>query len=102
MVLGVTKQSAKIIIAGGRAVEYDYKGAPRRVGETTISGGGLMFGRPPTFIVALTRTGPATDSAHYHGPGREADATLVLTTSGCPNLAPRVWPIAYVTIDLSF
>lgn len=72
----------------------------KEIGETTISGG--AFGTPSTFIVTFTITGPATASAHYHGPGGEADAKLALTTSGCPNLAPRVWPIAYVTIDLSF
>ena len=83
------KTAAKIIIAGGGTVEYDYRGT-QRIGETTISGGALMFGTPSTFIVTFTITGPETASAHYHGPGGEADAKLVPTTSGCPNLAPGV------------
>ena len=37
--------AAKIIIGGGRVVEYDYRGKPQRVGETTISGDMLSFGR---------------------------------------------------------
>ncbi len=69
--------AAKIIIAGGRVVEYDYRGTPQGVGETTISADALSFGTPPTFVITLTRTGATTASAHYHGPGGEADAQLV-------------------------
>jgi|SRR6516164_5246604 hypothetical protein len=68
--------AAKIIIGGGRVIEYDYRGTPQEVGETTISGNTLSFGRPPNFAITLTRTGPTTASAHYHGPGGEADALL--------------------------
>jgi len=67
--------AAKIIIGGGRVVEYDYRGTPQKVGETTISGDTLSFGTPPSFVT-LTRTGAKTASAHYHGPGGEADALL--------------------------
>jgi hypothetical protein len=68
--------AARIIIAGGRVVEYDYRGTPQRFGVTTLSADGLSFGTPPDFVVTLTRTGEATASAHYHGPGGEADAQL--------------------------
>ena len=68
--------AAKIIIGGGRVVEYDYRGTPQKVGETTISGDTLSFGTPPSFVITLTRTGATTASAHYHGPGGEADALL--------------------------
>jgi hypothetical protein len=68
--------AAKIIIAGGRVVEYDYRGTPQKIGETTISGDTLSFGTPPSFAITLTRTGDTTASAHYHGPGGEADALL--------------------------
>ena len=68
--------AAKIIIGGGRVVEYDYRSAPQKVGETTISGDTLAFGTPPSFVITLTRTGATTASAHYHGPGGEADALL--------------------------
>ena len=68
--------AAKIIIGGGKVVEYDYRGNPQRVGETTISDKTLSFGNAPDFVVTLTRDGPATASAHYHGPGGEADAVL--------------------------
>jgi len=71
---GIT--AAKIIVAGGRVVEYDYRGNPQRVGETTISGNSLSFGTPPSFVVTLTGISPITASAHYHGPGGEADAVL--------------------------
>ncbi len=69
--------AARIIVGGGRAVEYDYRGIPQRgIGETTISGDVLAFGTPPSFMITLTRTGPATAKAHYHGPAGEADALL--------------------------
>jgi hypothetical protein len=68
--------AAKIIIGGGRVVEYDYRGTPQKVGETTISGDTLSFGTPPSFVITLTRTGATTASAHYHGPAGEADALL--------------------------
>src|SRR5580700_1798695 len=68
--------AAKVIVAGGRVVEYDYRGDPQRVGETTLSGNTLSFGTPPNFVVTLTRTSPTTASAHYHGPAGEADAVL--------------------------
>ena len=69
--------AAKIIIGGGTVVEYDYRGDPQRgIGETTISDKTLSFGTPPSFAVTLTRTGPTTASAHYHGPAGEADALL--------------------------
>ena len=69
--------AAKIIIGGSRVVEYDYRGAPQKgIGETTISGNILSFGTPPGFLITLTRTGPTTASAHYHGPAGEADALL--------------------------
>jgi len=68
--------AAKIIIGGGRVVEYDYRGTPQKVGETTIWGDTLAFGRPPSFDITLTRTGATTASAHYHGPGGEGDALL--------------------------
>ena len=71
------KTATKLIIGGGRAVEYDYRDAPQSgIGETTISGNTLTFGTPPNFIITLTKTGPKTASAHYHGPGGEADASL--------------------------
>jgi hypothetical protein len=69
--------AAKIIVGGGSVVEYDYRGNPQRgIGETTISGDTLSFGTPPSFVVTLTKTGPTTVSAHYHGPGGDADAVL--------------------------
>jgi hypothetical protein len=68
--------AAKVIIGGGRVVEYDYRGTPQKVGETTISGDTLSFGVPPSFVITLRRTGATTASAHYHGPGGEADALL--------------------------
>lgn len=68
--------AAKVIIAGGKVVEYDYRGVSQRVGETAISDKTLVFGNPPGFVVMLTRDGPTTASAHYHGAGGEADAVL--------------------------
>ena len=68
--------TAKSIIGGGRVVEYDYRGTPQKVGETTISEDTLSFGTPPSFVITLKRTGTTTASAHYHGPGGEADALL--------------------------
>jgi hypothetical protein len=69
--------AAKIIIGGGRALEYDYRGVPQPgISETVISDDKLSFGTPPGFIITLTRTGLTTASAHYHGPAGEADAML--------------------------
>jgi len=70
------RTAAKIIVAGGRVVEYDYIGTPQKVGETTVSGDVLSFGMPPTFIVTLKRTNASTASAHYHGPAGDAEAVL--------------------------
>ena len=72
---GIT--ATKIIIGGGKAIEYDYRGVPQKsIGETTISGNTLSFGTPPNFVITIKRTGPLTASAHYHGPAGEADALL--------------------------
>jgi hypothetical protein len=69
--------AAKIVIGGSKVLEYDYRGAPqKRIGETSVSDDKLSFGTPPGFIITLTKSGPTTASAHYHGPAGEADAML--------------------------
>ncbi|MBV9247419.1 MAG: hypothetical protein JO366_21695 [Methylobacteriaceae bacterium] len=69
--------ATKIIVSGGRVIEYDYKGAPQKnLGRTKISGDTLTFGTPPSFVVTLTSSGPSKASAHYHGPGGESNADL--------------------------
>jgi formylglycine-generating enzyme required for sulfatase activity/class 3 adenylate cyclase len=68
----------KIIISGDNVLEYDSNGNPQRgFGQTIISGNTLTFGTPPEFVVALTKRGPSTAAAHYHGPSGELDGELV-------------------------
>jgi formylglycine-generating enzyme required for sulfatase activity/class 3 adenylate cyclase len=68
----------KIIISGDNVLEYDYNGNPQRdLGQMIISGNTLTFGTPPGFVIRLTKRGPTTAAAHYHGPSGEADGELV-------------------------
>ena len=70
--------AAKIIISEGNVLEYDYRGHPQKgLGQTIISGNTLTFGTPPGFVTTLTKRGPTTAAAHYHGPSGEADAASV-------------------------
>jgi hypothetical protein len=60
--------AAKIIISGGNVLEYDYRGNPQKgLGQTIISGNTLTFGTPPGFVITLTKRGPTTAAARYHG-----------------------------------
>jgi formylglycine-generating enzyme required for sulfatase activity/class 3 adenylate cyclase len=70
---------AKIIISGdNRVLEYDSNGNPQRgLGQMMISGNTLTFGTPPEFVITLTKRGPTTATAHYHGPSGELDGELV-------------------------
>jgi formylglycine-generating enzyme required for sulfatase activity/class 3 adenylate cyclase len=69
---------AKIVISGDNVLEYDNNGNPNRsLGQTIISGNTLTFGTPPGFVITLTKRGPTTAAAHYHGPSGEADGELV-------------------------
>jgi formylglycine-generating enzyme len=72
--------AAKIIISGGNVVEYNYRGIslPQKgLGQTIISETTLTFGTPPGFVITLTKSGPTTAAAHYHGPSAEVDGELV-------------------------
>jgi formylglycine-generating enzyme required for sulfatase activity/class 3 adenylate cyclase len=70
--------ATKIVVSGGNVVEYDYNGnAQTNPGQTIIFENTLTFGRPPGFLITLTKRGPATAAAHYHGPGGEVDGELV-------------------------
>jgi hypothetical protein len=70
--------AARIIISGGNVLEYDYRGNPQKsLGQTLISANTLTFGTPPGFVITLTKRGPTTAAAHYHGPFGEADGELV-------------------------
>jgi hypothetical protein len=70
--------AAEIIISEGNVLEYDYRGNPQKgLGQTIISGNTLTFGTPPGFVTTLTKRGPTTAAAHYHGPYGEADAESV-------------------------
>jgi formylglycine-generating enzyme required for sulfatase activity/class 3 adenylate cyclase len=65
----------KMIISGGKVVENDFRGYPLPqpgLGQTIISGNTLTFGS-----IRLTKRGPTTAAAHYHGGSGEADAMLV-------------------------
>ena len=69
---------AKIIISGGNVLQYDYNGNPQQgLRQTIISGNTLTFGTPPGFVITLTKRGPTTAAAHYHGRSGEADGELV-------------------------
>jgi formylglycine-generating enzyme required for sulfatase activity/class 3 adenylate cyclase len=69
---------AKIIIGGDNVLEYDYNGNPQRgLGQLIISGNTLTFGRPPEFVITLTKRGPTTAAAHYHGRPGESDGEFV-------------------------
>jgi len=60
--------AAKIIISEGNVLEYDYRGNPQKgLGQTIISGNTLTFGTPPGFVITLTKRGPTTAAARYHG-----------------------------------
>jgi hypothetical protein len=73
---GGTAQT-KVVVKGGKVVEYDYNGQPQGyLGKTKISGDTLSFGTPPTFVVSLQKTSDTVANAHYHGPNGEADASL--------------------------
>jgi formylglycine-generating enzyme required for sulfatase activity/class 3 adenylate cyclase len=74
---GEIEAAAKIIISGGNVLEYDYNGNPQRgLRQTMISGNTLTFGTPPGFAITLTKRGPTTAAAHYHGPAGEHDGEL--------------------------
>jgi formylglycine-generating enzyme required for sulfatase activity/class 3 adenylate cyclase len=63
--------ATKIIVNGGKVLEYDYKGYPEQdLGQTIISRNTLVFGTPPGFVITLTKGGPTAAGAHYL---READ-----------------------------
>ena len=66
--------AAKVIISEGNVLEYDYQGNPQKsLGQTIISGNTLTFGTPPGFVITLTKRGPTTAAAHYHGQSGEVD-----------------------------
>jgi len=59
--------TAKIIINGGKVLEYDHGGYPQEdLGQTIISANTLTFGTPPGFVITLTKRGPTAAAAHYH------------------------------------
>jgi formylglycine-generating enzyme required for sulfatase activity/class 3 adenylate cyclase len=66
-----SEMAAKIIINGGKVLEYDYRGYPEQdLGKTIISGNTLTFGTPPGFVITLAKRGATAAAAHYL---READ-----------------------------
>jgi formylglycine-generating enzyme required for sulfatase activity/class 3 adenylate cyclase len=58
--------AAKIIINGGKVLEYDHRGYPQQdLGKTIISGNTLTFGIPPRGVITLGKRGPTAAAGHY-------------------------------------
>jgi formylglycine-generating enzyme len=75
---GDIESAAKIIISGGSVLEYDISAYPQqgRWAEH-ISGNTFTLSTPTGFVITLTKRGPTTAAAHYHGRFGEADGEFV-------------------------
>jgi formylglycine-generating enzyme required for sulfatase activity/class 3 adenylate cyclase len=75
---------ARIIVSGSNVLEYDNNSNPQRglgetigFGQTIISGNTLSFSTPSGFVITLTKRGPTTAAAHYHGASGDLDGEMV-------------------------